>query len=85
MIKVVVLMIGALIAPFVIAEESITCDGWYKDVKRKVGNLEKKDLSNLAKETLFSSVEFDLRLCMKACEGYKFNYCNDVAKRLEKK
>ena len=77
--------IAALMAPFVIAEETSACKQYYRDVKRKVGNLEKKDLSNLAKETLFSSVNLDFQLCMESCEGYKFDYCNDVAKELEKK
>ena len=67
------------------AEEGYSCSAWVENVKRKVGNLEKKDLSNLAKEALFDSVKTDLTLCLKECEGYKFDYCNDVAKKLEEK
>ena len=65
------------------AEEGLSCPSWVEAVKRKVGNLEKKDLSKLAKEALFDSVKTDLRLCFKECEGARFEYCNKVAKELE--
>lgn len=65
------------------AKEQYLCPSYYEDVKRKVGNLEKKDLSRLAKEALFDTVKLDLKQCLKMCEGYKFDYCNKIAKELE--
>ena len=65
------------------AEEGYSCSAWVENVKRKVGNLEKKDLSNLARKTLFDSVKIDLKLCLKDCEGARFDYCNKIAKKLE--
>lgn len=83
--KVVLLMIGILLASSVVAKEDGMCSTYYEDVKRKSGNLEKKDLSSLAKETLFETVKYDIKQCLKRCEGYKFDYCNDVANQLEEK
>ena len=54
--------IAALMAHFVNAEERSSCKIFHENVKRKVGNLKKKDLSNLAKEALFSSVNTDLKI-----------------------
>jgi len=85
MIKVVVFMIGAFLAPFVIAEETAMCSYYYEAVERKVGNLGKKELSTLAKESLLSTVNRDLKDCLQDCEGAKFDYCNDIANMVEEK
>ena len=65
------------------AEEGYMCSHYHENVKRKVGSLQKKDLSKLAKEALFDDVKFDVKKCLTECEGYKFDYCNKIAKELE--
>lgn len=83
--KIIVLIIGSLLAPSVIAKEAGMCSYYYEAVKRKAGNIEREDLSSFAKQTLFDTVRRDIKECLKGCEGYKFDYCNAVAKKIEEK
>jgi len=51
-----------------------------------MGNLSKgEELSRTAKEALWEDIEWDIKQCLKTCEGAKFDYCNRIAKQLEEK
>lgn len=71
---------------FCYSAESVMCQGWYEEVERANSNLtaQGKNLSKLAKETIFSDTKLAIQRCMKDCEKEKFKFCNDFANYLEK-
>ena len=69
-----------------LAEEGYMCPYYYKEVQRKEKNIKKygSNLSQLARDKLFEDLKFETKQCISQCEGYKFSYCNDIAKWLSK-
>jgi hypothetical protein len=69
-----------------IAKEGYMCSYYYDSIIRKVNIIEQKksDLSNMALKKLYNDLTFEVNQCFSNCEGKKFNYCNKVAKEIEK-
>ena len=65
--------------------EGFMCQHYYEEVERANSNLKAqgKNLSKLAKETIFSDTKLAIQQCMKECEKEKFKFCNDFANYLE--
>jgi hypothetical protein len=80
--KVLVLLV--ILVGFAYAEEGYMCNSYFKDVQRIVTNIQTQDLSQMAKEKLYEQLKFSTGQCIKECEGSKFSYCNDVAKKMLK-
>lgn len=69
-----------------IAEEGVMCGFYYEAVQRKEKNIKSygSDLSQMAKNKLFEDLKFETKQCISQCEGYKFKYCNEIAKWISK-
>ncbi|KAB7886087.1 hypothetical protein [Poseidonibacter ostreae] len=70
----------------VVAKEGSMCNYYYDSITRKVNIIEKKkdDLSKMALKKLYGDLTFEVGQCFSNCEGDKFNYCNEIAKEIEK-
>ena len=67
------------------AQEGFMCSHYYNKVVRKVNNINEygPNLSQTAKWKLYKDLMFDTKQCISECEGGKFKYCNEVAKKIE--
>ena len=81
--KIIVLVF--ILVNILFSKESITCPGHYDDVKRQIDKVDSygSTLSKMAEEQLYSDLEYYTKLCISACDGEKFKYCNSIAKRVE--
>jgi hypothetical protein len=72
-----------LLSIFSYGTEGYLCSSYFNDVVRKVKNIQnhQNNLSKLALNKLLKDLRFDVKQCISECEGYKFDYCNDIAKK----
>ncbi len=68
-----------------LAAEGYMCDFYYDAVKRKADSIERNtDLSGLARNKLYEDLTHEIKQCFNQCETMKFDYCNRVAKKIER-
>lgn len=86
--KKVLLSMGLsiVVCQSLIAKEGSMCGYYYDSIARKVNiiNQKKNDLSKIAIEKLYEDLKFETKQCISECDGKKFDYCNNVAKEIEK-
>ena len=80
------LCLVVVIQEFANAVESVMCNYYYQNVQRKVNNIQNNsnNLSSMAKQKLYNDLVIDVKQCISDCEYKKFDYCNQVAKEIEK-
>lgn len=81
------MVLSIVVCQSLMAKEGSMCGYYYDSITRKVNiiNEKKKDLSQMALKKLFADLSFEVEQCISNCEDKKFDYCNSIAKEIEKK
>lgn len=63
------------------------CKNAFTDVKRADTNIKQQgsNLSSIGKRALYKQMKDNVQICLENCSGDRFNYCNDVARKMEGK
>lgn len=63
------------------------CNSAFTDVKRADTNIKQQgaNLSSMGKRALYKQMQDNVQMCLESCSGDKFNYCNDIARKMESK
>lgn len=63
------------------------CENAFTDVKRADTNIKQQgaNLSSMGKRALYKQIQDNVQMCLENCSGDKFNYCNDIARKIESK
>lgn len=67
--------------------EGYMCNYYYDSVTRKFDNLVRggSNLSQVAKQKTLDDLIFEIKQCASNCETYKFDACNDIANKIERR
>jgi len=67
--------------------EGYMCNHYYDAVTRKFDNIVRSgsNLSQVAKQKTLDDLVFEIKQCVSNCEAYKFDTCNDIANKIEKR
>lgn len=78
--------LSVFISQSLIAKEGVMCGFYYDSINRKVNiiNEKKPNLSNIALKKLYKDLTFEVEQCISECENNKFDFCNNIAKEIEK-
>ena len=78
-------LITFILSSVIVAKEGYMCSHYYENITRKVNiiNGYGSDLSKISKKKLHKDLEFETEQCISECEGEKFKFCNNIAKKIE--
>lgn len=83
------ILLGALsiisLSSILNAKEGLMCSFYYESILRKVKIIDQKkeNLSQIAINKLYTDLKFETVQCLGECENVKFDYCNEIAKKIE--
>lgn len=80
------IFLSVAISQSLIAKESPLCEITYDNVERQFNIItqKKSDLSQMAIKKLYSDLTIGVQNCISYCDGKRFDFCNNVAKEIEK-
>jgi len=78
-------LITLILSSAIFAKEGYMCSTYYESITRKVNiiNSYGSDLSKMAEKKLYKDLEFETGHCISECQGKKFKFCNNIAKKIE--